>query len=123
MFFRLENGLGNSSTTVSLYYGFYSVLYERVAKKEISGSTLRNYYKPIKLFCDVNNIILNWKLIVRGLPTVLDYGQDRAPTVDEIQKLLEYDSDNRMKPIILTMLSSGEARIMAISKMEACSSN
>ena len=25
---------------------------ERVERKEITGSTLRNYIKPIKLFCD-----------------------------------------------------------------------
>ncbi|MGH2637783.1 MAG: hypothetical protein ACRDF4_00610 [Rhabdochlamydiaceae bacterium] len=31
---------------------------ERVEKKEISESTLPNFYEPIKLFCEENDIIL-----------------------------------------------------------------
>src|SRR5262245_1699050 len=36
---------------------------ERVQKKEISGATLRNYVKAIKLFCEMNDIIILWKKI------------------------------------------------------------
>lgn len=38
----------------------------RAAKKSIASSTVRNFYKPIKLFCDMNNIIFNSKLITKG---------------------------------------------------------
>jgi len=31
----------------------------RVSGKEITAGTLRNYYKPIKLFCDMNDILVN----------------------------------------------------------------
>ena len=31
----------------------------RVEKKEISESTVSNYFKPVKLFCDMNNILVN----------------------------------------------------------------
>ncbi|CAN5780158.1 hypothetical protein BH23THE1_BH23THE1_26850 [soil metagenome] len=41
-----------------------------------------------------------------GLPKERKYAEDRAPTVEEIQKLLEYP-DRRIKSILLTMLSSG----------------
>lgn len=41
---------------------------ERVTRKEISESTLRNYHKPIKLFCEMNDIQINWKKVTRGLP-------------------------------------------------------
>ena len=37
----------------------------RAAKKSIASSTVRNF-KPIKLFCDMNNIIFNSKLITKG---------------------------------------------------------
>ena len=33
---------------------------ERVERKEITGATLRNYVKAIKLFCDMNDIVISW---------------------------------------------------------------
>ena len=34
---------------------------ERVERKEVTGATLRNYFKVIKLFCETNNILIPWK--------------------------------------------------------------
>jgi len=39
---------------------------KRVTRGEIKDSTIPNYYKPIKLFCDMNDIIVNWKLVTKG---------------------------------------------------------
>jgi hypothetical protein len=36
---------------------------ERVLNGEIAASTISNYYKPIKLFCDLNDILINWEFI------------------------------------------------------------
>jgi hypothetical protein len=41
-----------------------------------------------------------------GLPKGRRYADDRAPTLEEIHKIIEY-LDRRMKPIIYTMASSG----------------
>jgi hypothetical protein len=38
---------------------------ERVDKKEIIGATLRNYVKVLKLFCEMNDVLLPWKRITR----------------------------------------------------------
>lgn len=78
----------------------------RVSGKEITAGTLRNYYKPIKLFCDMNNILVNWKLVNRGMPSPRRAGQDRIPTLVEIHSILEF-GDIRIKPIVLLMISSG----------------
>ncbi len=75
---------------------------ERAHKGEISESTIPNYYKPIKLFCDMNDLIINWRLVTRGIPRGRHASEDRVPTRDEIKKLLEYP-EVRIKPIVLTM--------------------
>jgi integrase len=79
---------------------------ERVEQEEIAGSTLKNFLKAIKLLCEVADITINWKKITRGLPKVRRYAEDRAPIIEEIQKLCEYP-DRRIKSIIYVMASSG----------------
>ena len=79
---------------------------ERSKNGEISDSTIPNYYRATKLFCEMNDITLNWKKIARGLPRAGKAANDRAPTIAEIRKLVEYP-DRRIKPIVKTMISSG----------------
>ena len=43
---------------------------------------------------------------MRGMPRGRRYANDRAPTLEEIKKVLSYP-DRRIKPIIYTMISSG----------------
>jgi integrase len=79
---------------------------QRVDRKEITGSTLRNYIKPIKLFCEQTDIEIPWKRIIRGMPRGRRYANDRAPTLEEIRKITDYP-DRRIKPIVYLMASSG----------------
>jgi integrase len=79
---------------------------ERAFRGEIAESTIPNYYKPVKLFCDMNNVVINWKLVSRGMPHGSHAANDRSPTLEEIIQILNYP-DVRIKAIILTMISSG----------------
>ena len=79
---------------------------ERAERNEISESTVPQFFKPIKLFCEMNDILLNWKKISRRIPRGRSYGQDWLPTVDEVKQILSYP-DRRIKPAALLMLSAG----------------
>ena len=78
----------------------------RVSHREITASTLRNYVKVLKLFCEMNDLLVPWKKLTRGLPRAKNYADDRVPRLDEIQKILTYP-DWRIKAIVCTMASSG----------------
>src|SRR5215216_1994466 len=96
----------DSNWTFSNILRFVQFQNSRVVRKEISGATVRNYVKSIKLFCDMADLPVAWKKITRGLPRGRRYADDRIPTIEELTKLLEYP-DRRLKAIIYTMASSG----------------
>lgn len=83
---------------------------QRVQRREISAGTLKNYYSPIKAFFDAhedNLPSIKWKRIARALPKSKTYSSnDRAPTIGEIRKLVEYP-DRRIKPLVYAMASGG----------------
>ena len=54
----------------------------------------------------MSDIVIPWKRITRGLPRASMAANDRAPTLEEIQKICEYP-DRRIKAIVYTKASSG----------------
>jgi hypothetical protein len=68
---------------------FISSQIDRVNRGEIAAATIANYYKAVKLFFEMNRIRLAWKMIRCGLPSANKAADDRAPRLDEIQRLLE----------------------------------
>ena len=60
----------------------------------------------MRLFCEENDIVLNWKKLARRVPRGRRAANDRAPDIEEIKAVLAYP-DRRIKPAILIMESSG----------------
>jgi integrase len=79
---------------------------DRSQRGDITPATLGNLVKAIKLFCEMSDIQIPWKKITRGLPRIREAANDRAPTIEETKKLIDYP-DRRIKSIILVMASSG----------------
>ena len=101
-----NEGKNNNNWALSKILKFVYFQRERAERKEISGGTVRNYTKSIKLFCEMADISISWKKITRGLPRGKKFADDRIPTLPELKKLIDYP-DRRIKAIVYTMASSG----------------
>jgi DNA polymerase elongation subunit (family B) len=97
----IGNTKNNPQWTEEKFMDFVSFQLGRVSRGEITESTIKNYYKSTKLFCEMNGCaqLINWKMITRGLPKGRQAANDRAPSIEELQKLVEYP-DRRIKPIV-----------------------
>lgn len=86
---------------------FITYQHQRVENGEIKPITIRNYTKAVKTFCVMNKIsrTIAWELISKGLPSGRASGNDKAPTVEELRKLI--GDDLRLKVIICIMSSCG----------------
>ncbi|MGD1054742.1 MAG: site-specific integrase [Nitrososphaerales archaeon] len=82
--------------------------YIEARRNEVSGSTIHQVRDALKHFYEMNDVEngINWPKIVRMMPRAKKIGADRAPTLDEVRKVIE-NSDTRMKCIILLLCSSG----------------
>ena len=101
-----RKGRNDAAWAFSAILKFIYYQRERVEKKEISGATVINYTKSIKLFCDMADIIIAWNKITHGLPRGKKYADVRIPTLEELKQLVDYP-DRRIKAIVYTMASSG----------------
>lgn len=101
-----EHGRSNISWILNQVIRFLQFQKQRVENEEITAATLKNFVKSLKVFCDSADLDIPWKKVTRGLPKGRQAANDRAPTIEEIRKLVEYP-DRRIKPIVYTMVSSG----------------
>lgn len=83
-FVNMPNKEGDS-WTFNVILKFMQTLLDRFHKKQITGSTIRNYLKSIKLFCEIADIQIPWKKISRGLPRAKSYSD-----VDIVNKTSDY---------------------------------
>ena len=57
----VNNGKDNVNWVFTNILKFVLFYKQRIDRKEISGATLINYLKAIKLFCEMSDISINWK--------------------------------------------------------------
>lgn len=81
-------------------------LQTKITSGEITAGSAHVSIPPVKLLCEMNDIILNWRKINKLLPHGNNSAADEAYTREQIKKMLQY-SDLRAKIPILFMSSSG----------------
>ncbi len=79
---------------------------QMVEAGQLAEASIRNFYKPVRLFCKVHEITLSWDRITMTIPTGRRFANDRAPTKEEVEKIIEYP-DRRIGSIVLVSCSSG----------------
>jgi hypothetical protein len=60
----------------------------KIGRGEITAGTVNNWLKAVRLFLEMNDVVLNWKKIRRMLPTIRRYALDRVPTLEELREIL-----------------------------------
>jgi hypothetical protein len=95
----VEYSKNNTNWTLNQIINFLQFQKQRVEIEQITASTLKNFVKSLKVLCDSADLELPWKKVIRGLPKGRQSANDRAPTINEIRKLIEYP-DRRIKPIV-----------------------
>jgi hypothetical protein len=78
----------------------------KISNGEVTAGTAHSMIPPVRLFCEMDDITLNWRKINKFLPYGSGNAADEAYTREQIKKMLEY-SDLRAKIPILFMTSSG----------------
>ena len=103
------SGSKNVQAVINLQHmieDYVILLQTKVKNEEITAATAAIMISPAKLFCEMNDILLNWRKINKLLPRRSDNAADEAYTKEQIKKMLEH-CDLRAKIPVLFMASSG----------------
>jgi len=82
-----------------------------------SRSTIKTPLSALELFCDTNDLVLNWKKMRRLLPPQKKKSGSKAYTTEQVRKILEFSPDVRNKAIIHFVAASG-VRIGALPELQ-----
>lgn len=81
----------------------------------LSSNTIRSRFAPIKLFCIMNDVSLNFEKLQKGLPSVETH-QERLPSKEEIKAL--YDNCRIQGRVLLKLLLESGMRIEGLSELK-----
>ncbi|MDG7011319.1 MAG: hypothetical protein JRN57_04280 [Nitrososphaerota archaeon] len=106
-----EVARGDQGRAEDLVQAYIAHLKGRAERRELALGSVRNRVKPVKLYCTMNRLRLDWDYLSRTLPRGRRYADDRAPTREEIRRILNLCT-LRMK-VAVEMMASGGIRVGA----------
>jgi integrase/recombinase XerD len=86
-------------------------------KKEVNPNSIPTIIAPIRSFLEVNEIVLNWRLMRRFYPRRAKVSGASAWSTEDIQKMLETTTSQQNKTIIHMLASTG-CRIGGLEKLQ-----
>jgi len=92
-------------------------LKSKVANEELNPNSVPTKFYPIQLFCEQNDILVNWKKLHRSFPKQKQVSNQGAYTDSDIRKLLSSTTSQRNKAFIHFLASTG-VRVGAISDIK-----
>jgi hypothetical protein len=81
----VEKGKQDPNWIINNTVAFLIEYKDRYDRREISGSTIRNYVNVFRLLCEMSDTAIPWKKITLGLPKGRQWVDDRAPNIDEYE--------------------------------------
>ncbi len=105
--------LGDKKQTL-LIDTYINDLKSLVEQKKLEANTVRSRYAPVKLFCQMNDILVNFAKFEKKLPSVETH-KERLPTNAEIKSL--YDNCRKQGRALLRLLLETGMRIEGASDL------
>ena len=99
---------------------FQTMVEDYIMEKKQEGKsrgTLQTPISALELFCDANDMMINWKKIRRMLPPKGKRSGTKAYSTEHVQKMLGATTDIRNKAIIHFLASTG-CRIGALPELK-----
>lgn len=99
---------------------FQEMIEDYVMELKTQGKARNTIKTPVcslELFCDANDLAINWKKINRLLPSQLKKSGSKAYSTEHVQKMLQSTVDLRNKALIHFIASSG-VRIGAVPELK-----
>lgn len=103
----IDLGLKNPKEVEDIVKRYILKHKDRVMNKEIAGATMNARVTAARMFLTMSDVIqINWKKLSKIAPPSRKSGDDRAPTLEELQAVDRY-ADARLKFVLSAMVSGG----------------
>jgi len=96
-------------------------------KSKVSPNSILTYFSPLKLFYEMNDVVINYKKIQRLFPAKVKRGNERGFSREEVQQFLNKARNLKEQSLVLLFASSGvrtgaipDIRMKHMKKMEDC---
>jgi len=107
----------NTKEIHDILFDYLIHLKSKVANEELNPNSVPTKFYPIQLFCEQNDIIVNWKKLHRIFPKQKQVSNQGAYIDADIRKLLSSTTSQRNKAFIHFLASTG-VRVGAVSDMK-----
>ena len=117
VYFKLRDYNSFASMDVKMLQTMIEDYVMEKKSKNLARSTIKTPLSALELFCDTNDLMLNWKKTRRLLPPQKKKSGSKAYTTEQVRKILEFTPDLRNKAIIHFVAASG-VRIGALPELQ-----